>query len=109
MFENLKKFYRDFFKVDSARISKPQDKMFLIIGNKKSTGDDRQFEWVDEQGNVLVFDYLEEKTVASGKTEQELLASAQMYKKWMNRKLNTYEDLEEFLEDYSCIKDERNN
>lgn len=69
---------------DTARIRKFDEwlggKMFLIIGFNRNTKDNPG-QWVDEHGNERDWDYVEEKTVASGKTEAELIESAEEYKR----------------------------
>lgn len=61
---------------DTARISKFPKRMFLIIGwQRKSEG-----RWL-RNGVPQTFEYVEEKVVASGKTEEELLTSAKEYKR----------------------------
>lgn len=58
------------FDCDSARVLRFPGKMFLIIGWKRSTKDDR-----------IIFDYLQEQVIASGSTEAELLLAAREYKR----------------------------
>ena len=69
---------------DTARIRKfPRwlgGKLFLIIGFNRNTKDDPG-QWQDENGNPKDWDYIEEKTVASGKTDEELIESAKEYKR----------------------------
>ena len=73
---------------DVARIRQFQDgKMFLIIGFNRNTKDDlgqsyRNYDF--EKGGLDPIpdrDYVEEKVVASGETESELIKSAERYKK----------------------------
>ena len=64
---------------DTARISK-YDKLFLIIGFNKNTKDDPG-QWVDENGNKKDWDYVQEKVVANGETEEELIKSAEEYQR----------------------------
>lgn len=65
---------------DTARISKPLEdgKMFLIIGFNRNTKDD-EGQWVDENGVRKDWDYVQESVIASGFTEDELIASAKEY------------------------------
>jgi hypothetical protein len=66
----------EMFGCDAARISKPLDRLFLIIGYRRhSVG-----EWM-RNGEPFDFHYTEEKCVASGNTEEELLTSAKEYKR----------------------------
>ena len=65
---------------DTARISKPlgDGKMFLIIGFNRNTKDD-EWQWVDENGVRRDWDYIQESVIASGFTEDELIASTKEY------------------------------
>ncbi len=67
---------------DTARIRKFESDgiLFLIIGFNRNTKDD-EGQWTDEHGNPKDWDYVEEKTVASGKTEEELIESAKEYQR----------------------------
>jgi len=79
----MKKLNRYFCKLlacDKARISIFPGKMYLIIGFKKNTKDDTISFWT-KNGKRIDFKYLDEKVVASGKNEKELIASAKHYKK----------------------------
>ena len=67
---------------DEARISKPRNKMFLIVRNWKNTEDDMGSYWINEKEERIDFKYLEEKVVASGNTEEELLESVYEYKRF---------------------------
>ena len=71
---------RKIIECDAARISKPNDTMFFIIGFKKSTKDDKDAYWV-KNGKRIDFDYLQENVIAHGKTEKELIASVKEYKR----------------------------
>jgi hypothetical protein len=64
---------------DTGRISKPSDKMFFIAGYNKNTRDD-EGQWV-KNGACIDFDYIAETVVAHGKTEDELVASCEEYKR----------------------------
>ena len=66
-------------KCDTARISKPMGKMFLIIGFNRNTKDDES-QWM-KNGEPIDFDYVQESVVASGNTEEELLASTRKYQR----------------------------
>lgn len=65
---------------DTARISKPLDKMFLIIGWKRHTREWKDHAWY-KNGERFDFEYTEEHCIASGRTMKELLASAKEYKR----------------------------
>jgi hypothetical protein len=68
--------FKEMFGCDTARITKPIDRMFLIIGDKcRSEG-----QWF-RNGEPHSFDYIAEKCIASGYTEDELIASAEKYRR----------------------------
>jgi len=69
-------------KCDTARISK-YDKMYLVIGFNRNTKDDIGQWCRDSAGNDPIpdWDYVAEKVVASGKTDQELIESAKEYQR----------------------------
>lgn len=67
---------REIIECDTARISTPAGKMFLVIGFNRNT----KGQWM-MNGEPYDFDYVAEKVVASGETEEELLASAREYKR----------------------------
>jgi hypothetical protein len=69
---------RKHVQCDSARIVSLSGTMFFIIGFHKSTKDDIHSQWVNHN-NIMDFTYTEEHTIASGKTEKELLESVQKY------------------------------
>ena len=76
---------REIIECDTARIKSfdkwvGNGKMFLVIGFNRNTKDDPG-QWQDENGNPKDWDYVEEKTVASGKTEAELIESAKEYQR----------------------------
>ncbi|MEW8423756.1 MAG: hypothetical protein AB2723_17515 [Candidatus Thiodiazotropha sp.] len=72
---------RDIIECDTARITTPCGKMFLVIGFNRNTKDDKHGYWKNENGERIDFDYVHEVTVASGETEEELLASLREYKR----------------------------
>jgi hypothetical protein len=74
---------REVIECDTARISKPGGKLFLIIGFNRNTKDDPGQWCSDALGMEPIpdWDYVEEKVVASGKTEKELIESAEEYKR----------------------------
>ena len=74
----VKRFVR-MFGCDAARIVRPNGILFLILGHKRNTKTDRPV-WF-RNGKRINFEYLSEEVVASGKTEAELIASAEHYKK----------------------------
>lgn len=71
---------RQYVKCDTARISKPLDKMFLIIGFNKNTKDDLGV-WINQDNNRIDFDYVQEMVIASGNTNDELINSAKEYQR----------------------------
>jgi hypothetical protein len=91
---NNKKLENKFKKMlgcDSARISNVNNnKFFLIIGYKTHTKDDIYSQWVDEKGKRIDFEYMEEKVIASGKNIEELIESAEYYKKLQNMTWEEY-------------------
>ena len=77
------------FKCDTARITSPMGKHFLIIGHKRNTKDDPGV-WTDENGNRRDWDYVQEQVIASGDNEAELVASAKHYKKLCGMTMEQY-------------------
>ena len=73
------------FGCDTARIVEPMDKLFLIIGTRRNTKDDppEHGKWF-KNGEPINFDYTEEKVIASGNTEAELMKSAKAYKQLLD-------------------------
>lgn len=66
------------FRCDEARITRPMDRMFLILGWKRSTRKDAG-QWL-KNGKPFHFTYLREQVIASGRTYKALLESAKKYK-----------------------------
>lgn len=66
------------FACDEARITSPAGRHYLILGWKRNTRDS-EGQWTRD-GEPFDFDFLEEKVIASGNTEEELTASAEHYK-----------------------------
>jgi hypothetical protein len=79
---------REIIDCDTARISTPAGKMFLVIGFNRNTKDDKG-QWMKD-GEPYDFDYVAEQTVASGETEDELLASALEYKRLCGMTMEEY-------------------
>ena len=65
---------------DTARIFKPLDRLFLIIGFNKDTQDNQFAAWFEE-GKRVDFKYVAEQTVASGDSLKELWRNACRYKR----------------------------
>ncbi len=82
--EKLIDFFKELFHCDSARISAPTGRMFLIIGYRRSTKDDVEGYWMDESGCRRDWEYLDEKCIASGDTKKELVDSANDYKRLLD-------------------------
>jgi hypothetical protein len=73
---------RKIVKCDTARISKPGDRMFFIIGfNRNTKDDDSGSMWINQDGKRIDFDYVQESVIASGSTEKELIESVKEYQK----------------------------
>jgi len=73
------------FECDTARISKPGDKLFLLVGWKRSTTDQKETHW-EKYGTRIDFDYIEEKLVATGVNTEELIKDAE-YSKRLEKKV----------------------
>lgn len=69
---------RQLLGFDTARIVKPIDKMFLIVGTRRNTKDDPGC--VELNGERVDYDYVAEQVVASGFTDEDLIESAEKYK-----------------------------
>ncbi len=93
---------------DTARIRKYDDgKMFLIIGFNRNTKDDPGQWCSDAFGleSIPDWDYVEEKVVASGNTESELIESAEEYSQlcemtifeYLTEKWNRDEELQNYI------------
>ena len=68
---------------DSIRISQPINTYFLIIGENGSGQCYRN-------GKPWNYDYTQEKCIASGKTEKEIIISAIKYKRLCNMTMEEY-------------------
>ncbi|MEI7718263.1 MAG: hypothetical protein WCI72_00215 [archaeon] len=78
-----------YIKADTARISKPLEKMYLIIGFHKNTRDDTGT-WIEQNGKRIDFDYVQESVVASGRTREALIESAKEYQRLCGLSMETY-------------------
>jgi hypothetical protein len=78
--DKLTKECMKYVKCDTARISKPCDKMYLIIGFNRNTKDDEGV-WVNQDNQRIHFDYVQESVVASGMTKKELIESTKEYQR----------------------------
>ena len=73
--------FRRMFKADAAWLTSPLGKtIFLIIGFNRNTKED-PCQWVDQDGKVKNWDYVQESCIASGDTVGDLIASAKHYKR----------------------------
>ena len=63
---------RQIIDCDVARISQPNDKMFLIIGVNVDTKLDH-VKWTNDIGENINFEYVQESIVASGFNEEEMV------------------------------------
>lgn len=80
--EMLAERLRKMFGRDVARISKPVDRMFLILGTIRNTRKDGP-RWYRNNKRIN-FDFISEECVASGNTEDELIQSAEEYKRLLD-------------------------
>lgn len=83
------------FNCDTARISKPVGKMFLIVGMNKNTLKERTKDpsvgvWTDGNGNTIDFDYVDEKIVASGHDFKSLMKDAKYFKQLLRMSWTDY-------------------
>lgn len=72
------------FTCDTARIVRTGGTMFLIIGCNRNTKDDPGQWFQHRSGKLPVpvdFDYVQERVIASGRTEAALMKSAKEYKR----------------------------
>ena len=84
------KLKRLFPKADSIRASSPLGTtIFLILGYRRNTKDDPGVN-VNQDGEVVNWDYVREETVASGETEEDLVISARHYKSICGMKWSDY-------------------
>ena len=68
------------FKCDTARVTAPMRKKFLVIGwNKRSEG-----QWQNQDGEPQNFDYVQESVIASGWTGDSLQRSARRYRRLLS-------------------------
>jgi len=73
---------KQYVTCDTARISKPlkYGNMFLIIGFNRNTKED-EWQWVNQDGERIDFDYVHESCIASGYTKEELILSTKEYER----------------------------
>lgn len=69
----------EMFDCDAARVSRPCGRSYLILGTRRNTRESGG-QWYKD-GDAIDFDYLDERVVASGETEEELIVSAEEYKR----------------------------
>ena len=87
-FINIIKQCREIIECNTARISNPLNRMFLIIGFNRNTKDDAGQCY--KNGKKWDYDYVREQVVASGNTEKELLTSAREYKRLCGLTMEEY-------------------
>jgi hypothetical protein len=74
--ETLTRMLRMELGFDTARLSSPLGQgLFLIVGSNRNSRDDQAI-FVDQDGNRLEFEYVDESCVAAGRTVNELVKSA---------------------------------
>lgn len=79
MYTDLIEKCKEIVKCDTARISKPLDRMFFIIGFNRNTKDDPgQF---IKNGEPYDFDYVQENVIASGYSDDELIENVKEYQR----------------------------
>jgi hypothetical protein len=74
-------------EVEHARVSKVLDEYFLILGEHKSTKDDKDCEWVNEKGEVQHWNYIHEYAVASAESIDRLYDEMLIYKSKIGKTL----------------------
>ena len=74
---------------DSVRISHGSNKYFLIIGVTRNTKDNPSYQTL-RNGEQWDYDYVDEKCIASGQTEDEVIKSAIEYKRLCNMTMGEY-------------------
>lgn len=79
MYEDLIKKCREVVKCDTARISKPLDRMFFIIGFNRNAKDD-PWQYI-KNGEPYDFKYVQENVIASGNSDIELLENVKEYQR----------------------------
>ena len=82
--------FMELFECDSARIAKYSDNMYLVIGFARNTKDDPG--QIHVNGDPIDFDYLQEKAIASGKTEDALIDDALKYHRLCGMTMQDYLD-----------------
>lgn len=94
-YSNLIEECRKYIVCDTARISKPDNKMFLIVGFDRNTKND-EGKWINQDNKIFNFDYVQESVVASGCNEKELIESVKEYARLSKLTWNEYfEELRE--------------
>lgn len=78
-----------YIKADTARISRPLERMYLIIGFHKNTRENFK-SWIEQNGERVDYDYVEEHIVASGRTRSTLIDSVKEYQRLCELKMEEY-------------------
>lgn len=103
--EKLAQKCKKYISCDVAWISKPLNdgKMFFIIGFNKNTEWEKDTITTNEKGEKINYDYVQEKVVASGYNEKELIKSIKEYVKLSKM------SWEEYFEEYGLKREKENN
>ena len=75
---------------DTARISKPLDRMFLIIGYNRDTKEDKGSHFINENNERFDFKYVVEQVIANGYTVEELISNTKEYVRLSNMTMEEY-------------------
>lgn len=75
---------------DTARISKPLDRMFLIIGYNRDTREDKGSHFINENGDRFDFKYVAERVIANGYTIEELIKNTKEYARLSKMTMEEY-------------------
>lgn len=74
--KQLKQKVKELFKCDNVQLCKPQNTIFVIIENKKTSSN-----WYNEKGEPIVFEYLDEQIIGHGESYQEAWKNVKYCKK----------------------------
>jgi hypothetical protein len=87
---------KEHVECDTARVIKPQHKMYLIIGFNRSAKDDGNVRFLNRK--PIEYNYIHEMTITCIDTEEELIESTKRYTRLCN---TTWE---EYLEELQQTK-----
>lgn len=82
--------FKALFGCPHARIIRTRELLFLVLGWNASTRDDKTAQWFNEKNEPVDFEYVREQTVASGATVEELIKSAEEYKRLLGLNMANY-------------------